>query len=87
MGLSWLFKKRRGSDTASPLRAKNAHNSGLFWKKRRGSEWTPIYMLIVIIIALILIMTLVKPMMQHAAQVASESGAAAETAAKAGLFG
>ncbi|MFH0970952.1 MAG: hypothetical protein V1835_00130 [Candidatus Micrarchaeota archaeon] len=40
--------------------------------KRKGStEWTPIYMLIVMIIAAILIYSLIKPMAQRSADIAS----------------
>jgi hypothetical protein len=38
-----------------------------------AAEWTPIYMLIVMIIAAILIYTLIKPIMQGASQVASSN--------------
>ncbi len=53
--------------------------------KHKGSaEWTPIYMMIVMVIAAILIYTLVKPMMSRASEVASgnleESGGLLKTA-------
>ena len=53
---------------------------------KRGSEWTPIYMLIVIIIAGVLIVTLIKPILQYAAAQASENIAESGTAVGGGLF-
>ena len=53
---------------------------------KKGSEWTPIYMLIVIIIAAVLLVTLVKPMLQYAAAQASENIDQAGTVAKGALF-
>ncbi|MBI5229313.1 hypothetical protein HY991_04330 [Candidatus Micrarchaeota archaeon] len=53
---------------------------------KRGSEWTPIYMLLVIIIAAVLIITLIKPALQYAAAQASENLGEAGTAAKGALF-
>lgn len=41
--------------------------------KRGSSEWTPIYMLLVMVIAAILIATLIKPIMQRAAASATEN--------------
>ena len=43
---------------------------------KRG-DWTPIYMLIVVIIAAILIITLVKPLFRGAADAASQNLGAA----------
>ncbi|MFH1199690.1 MAG: hypothetical protein V1708_01340 [Candidatus Micrarchaeota archaeon] len=56
-------------------------------RKLRGStEWTPIYMLIVLVIAAILIFTLAKPMMRSAGTVASQNLGSAGTVAKSALF-
>lgn len=54
--------------------------------KKGAAEWTPIYMLVVMIIAAILIVTLIKPMFRRAA--ASTSGATQEIQdiGKAALF-
>ena len=55
--------------------------------KRRGStEWTPIYMLIVLIIAAILIFTLAKPLIRQAGNVAGSNLQEARTIAKSALF-
>ncbi len=55
--------------------------------KRRGStEWTPIYMLIVLVIAAILILTLAKPLIRQAGNVASGNLQEARTVAKSALF-
>ncbi len=54
--------------------------------RRKGDEWTPVYMLVVIVIALILILTLIKPMMKKAAETASENAGYAQSVAKASLF-
>ncbi|MFA6048846.1 MAG: hypothetical protein WC792_02790 [Candidatus Micrarchaeia archaeon] len=54
--------------------------------RRRGDEWAPLYMLIVIVIALILILTLVKPMMKRAAETSAENAGYAQSVAKASLF-
>jgi competence protein ComGC len=48
---------------------------------RKGSEWTPIYMLVVLIIAVVVIATLVKPALATAAQRAKENADAAAIAA------
>jgi Tfp pilus assembly protein PilE len=37
---------------------------------RRGMEWTPIYLMIILVIAAILIFAIVKPMFQNAAEYA-----------------
>jgi len=37
---------------------------------KRGMEWTPIYMLVIIAIAAILLFAIAKPMFQQAAQYA-----------------
>ncbi len=54
--------------------------------KRKGSEWTPVYMLIVVVIALVLILTLVKPLMKRAAETAAENAGYAQSVAKAAIF-
>ncbi|MFQ5406260.1 MAG: hypothetical protein ACE5DI_03840 [Candidatus Micrarchaeia archaeon] len=61
-------------------------NKKLAFKKRKGSEWTPVYMLIVIVIAIILILTLVKPLMKRAADTASENAGYARSVANAALI-
>ncbi|MFH1247214.1 MAG: hypothetical protein V1644_02425 [Candidatus Micrarchaeota archaeon] len=56
-----------------------------FFKNRKGaSEWSSIYMLVVIVIAAILLFTLVKPALKLASQSASESGAEAQSIAAIG---
>ncbi len=52
----------------------------------RGSEWTPLYMMIVIAIAAIVIVSLVKPAFVLASQDAAARAQEAQYAAKAGLF-
>ena len=37
-------------------------------RMKKGQNWTPIYMVIIIVIALILIFTIIKPMFQGAGQ-------------------
>lgn len=37
---------------------------------KRGMEWTPIYLLIILAIAAVLILAIIKPMFQNAAQYA-----------------
>ncbi len=54
--------------------------------RRKGSEWTPVYMLIVVVIALVLILTLVKPLMKRSAETAAENAGYAQSIAKASLF-
>ena len=54
--------------------------------KRKGSEWTPIYMLIVMVIAAILIFTLVKPILRQASDTASSNLDQARAAAKSAIF-
>ncbi len=40
---------------------------------KKGQNWTPIYMLIVIIIAVILLVTFVKPLFNQASETASQT--------------
>ncbi len=35
---------------------------------KRGMEWTPIYLMIILAIAAVLILAIIKPMFQNAAQ-------------------
>jgi hypothetical protein len=39
----------------------------------RGMEWTPIYMLVIMVIAAILLFAIAKPMFQNAAQYAQSN--------------
>lgn len=49
---------------------------------KRGSDWSPLYMLIVVIIAAILIITLIKPIFQQSALTASQNIDAGKQAAR-----
>ena len=51
--------------------------------RHRGSEWAPIYMLIVMLIAAIIVIKLVKPAFQQAQAAAAENIQGAEAAARA----
>ncbi|MEK6923988.1 MAG: hypothetical protein AABW54_01995 [Candidatus Micrarchaeota archaeon] len=53
---------------------------------KRGSDWSPIYMLLVVIIAAILIITLIKPAFQSAAGTASGNLDTARQVATGWLF-
>ena len=53
---------------------------------KRGADWSPIYMIIVVIIAVILIITLIKPLFQGAASSASSNLDSARKVAASGLF-
>ncbi|MCX6767544.1 MAG: hypothetical protein NTY90_02320 [Candidatus Micrarchaeota archaeon] len=55
-------------------------------KRRRGSEWTPIYMLIVMIIAAIIVIKLIKPVFQQTSIAASESLEEAKTVSRSLAF-
>ncbi len=48
----------------------------------RGSEWAPLYLLVVLAIAAILLVTFVKPMFRQAAVSAEETSQQAKDAAK-----
>ncbi|MBI2444984.1 hypothetical protein HYV43_01195 [Candidatus Micrarchaeota archaeon] len=48
----------------------------------RGSEWAPLYLLVVLAIAAILLVTFVKPMFRQAAVTAETNAQAAKDAAK-----
>lgn len=48
----------------------------------RGSEWAPLYLLVVLAIAAILLVTFVKPMFRTAAVAAETNAQAAKDAAK-----
>lgn len=39
--------------------------------KFKGQNWTPIYLLVIIVIAIVLILAVIKPMFQSAAEYAS----------------
>jgi membrane protein implicated in regulation of membrane protease activity len=54
--------------------------------KKGAAEWTPIYMLVVMIIAAILVVTLVKPMFRRAAATSSQNLNEAQTVGQAALF-
>jgi len=54
--------------------------------KGQGTQWTPIYMLIVIAIAAVLLVTFIKPLFQVAAAQASENAQQAEQVAGAAFF-
>jgi len=51
----------------------------------RGSEWAPLYLLVVLAIAAILLVTFVKPMFRNAAVAAEQNAQAAKDAAKSVL--
>lgn len=55
-------------------------------KRRRASEWAPIYLVLVVAIALVLLITLVKPMFRGAQASASSNLDTAQTIAKSALF-
>lgn len=48
----------------------------------RGSEWAPLYLLVVLAIAAILLVTFVKPMFRQAAVVADQASKETKAAAK-----
>lgn len=52
---------------------------------KRG-DWTPIYMLIVVIIAAIVILAIVKPLFRGAAETAGQNLGAASGIARGALF-
>lgn len=52
----------------------------------RGSEWAPLYLLVVLAIAAILLVTFVKPMFRQAAVTADENTKQAKDAAKSLIF-
>lgn len=54
--------------------------------KKGAAEWTPIYMLVVMIIAAILIVTLIKPMFRRAAASTSSASQEIQDIGKAALF-
>jgi len=55
-------------------------------KRKGSSEWTPIYLLIVMIIAAVLIFVFIKPMFKQASQTASENLGEARTIATGVFF-
>ncbi len=58
-----------------------------FLKKRKGaSEWSSIYMLVVVVIGVILLVTLVKPALKQAGQAASAGGEEARAFAAIGSY-
>lgn len=56
----------------------------LFGKRKGASEWSSIYLLIVVVIGVILLITLVKPALKQASQVAAEGGEEARAFAAIG---
>ncbi len=54
-------------------------------ERMRGSEWAPLYLLVVLAIAAILLVTFVKPMFRTAAVAAEQNADAAKAAAKSFL--
>ncbi len=58
-----------------------------FFKKRKGaSEWSSIYMLVVVVIGVILLVTLVKPALKQAGQAASANTEEAKSFAAIGSY-
>ena len=58
-----------------------------FFKKRKGaSEWSSIYLLIVVVIGVILLVTLVKPALKQAGQAASSGAEEARGFAAIGSY-
>ncbi|MDP3742702.1 MAG: hypothetical protein Q8R15_05285 [Candidatus Micrarchaeota archaeon] len=58
-----------------------------FVKKRRGaSEWSSIYMLVVVVIAAILLFTLIKPTLKAAGQAATANTQEARSIAAIGSY-
>lgn len=53
---------------------------------KRGADWSPVYMIIVVIIAAVLVFTLIKPIFQGASSTASGNLDAARKVAASGLF-
>lgn len=53
---------------------------------KRGSDWSPIYMLLVVAIVAILIITLIKPVFQNAAEASTSTTNAARNVAAGALF-
>lgn len=53
---------------------------------KRGSDWSPVYMLLVVVIAAILIITLIKPIFANTAGSAGSNLDAAKKVAAGGLF-
>ena len=45
----------------------------MFGKKRGSTEWTPIYLIIVLAIAVVLLLTFVKPLMNQASTTAGSN--------------
>ena len=58
-----------------------------FFKNRKGaSEWSSIYMLVVVVIGVVLLVTLVKPALKQASQAAASGGAEAKSFAAVGSY-
>ncbi len=58
-----------------------------FFKNRKGaSEWSSIYMLVVVVIAAVLLITLVKPALKQAGQAANAGGQEARSIAAIGSY-
>lgn len=53
-------------------------------KKHRGSEWAPIYMLVVVVIGAVLVVTLIKPVLKQAGSAAAAGGQEARAFAGVG---
>lgn len=56
-----------------------------FFKKRKGSEWAPLYLLIVVIIGAVVLLTLIKPALRSASESAISSGEEARAIAGLGI--
>ncbi len=55
--------------------------------KRRGSEWSSLYLLIAVAIAAVLLVTFVKPLFKQAQETSSDATDAAAKVASGALFG
>ena len=60
--------------------------SSMALRSFKGSEWTPIYMLVVMIIAVVLIFTLLKPILRQASTSAEENIKEARGFARGSVF-
>jgi len=63
-----------------------AQKEGEAFAMKRGSDWSPIYMLIVVVIAAILIITLIKPIFQQSAVTASQNIGQANQVARSAVL-
>lgn len=53
---------------------------------KRGSDWSPIYMLLVVVIVAIVLITVMKPIFQSAGSTASSNAQQAKAVAGGALF-